>query len=199
MRYPTAHAYLARLPGGVEAYPECRAKASLLRDMGDSRPIDAAPGDLPRALTDLLDAPPPVSSWIPEVLFNAAALAMYDQHFGGTDIAGFEQWVCDFNRKLFAKPLYRILFALVSPRRLLTLAASRWHAFHRGSTLTVSEPDRNVVHLSLQFPEALFAEPMLRAFGGAWRAAVLTAGAHQARSDVLSTTTRRADYAVTWS
>ena len=197
-RYPSLDAYVDALPEGSASYPECKAKASLLRDMLASRPIDPEAEDLPVELARIIRDPPPVSMWIPEVSFNAATLAIYDREFGGTDLARFEDWVCDFNAALFRKPLYRVLFLFISPRRLLSNVASRWGAFHRGSTLTLVDLGNDTARLRLQYPSGLFGEVMLHAFGAAWRAAILTAGASSVRSEISRTTATQADYDVRW-
>ena len=196
--YHTTRAYLDALPDGLASFPECQAKASLLRDMLASKPIAPSADRLPSELCDLIRSPPPVSSWIPEVAFNAASMVMYDEHFESKDTARFEAWVFDFNRALFSKTLYRILFLLVSPRRLLTNVPSRWGAFHRGTSLTLIEGGEHRGRLRLEFPSGVFAEPMLHAFGAAWRAAVDTAGGHAVHSKLDDRTDTSAEFTVRW-
>lgn len=141
--YRSAQDYLDGLPDGLDSYPHCVAKASLLSHALRSRTISPPPGSLPEPVRRLIEQPPPGSTWISEVAFNAAVLAMYDEAFGGDDLPGFGDWVCDFNRQLFVNPLYRVLFAFVSPSRLVSLSASRWSAFHRGSNISVLERRRD--------------------------------------------------------
>jgi hypothetical protein len=196
--YPATRAYLDGLPDGLASFPECQAKASLLRDMVASRPIAPNAATLPAELCELIRNPPPLSSWIPEVAFNAASMAMYDEHFGSEDTARFEDWVFDFNRDLFRKPLYRILFLLISPRRLLTNVASRWGAFHRGTSLSLIEIKEGAGRLRLEYPSGVFAEPMLYAFSAAWRAAIDTAGGSKVGSKLDDRTDTWAEFTVHW-
>lgn len=197
-RFPAVQRYTEQLPEGLDSYPQCRAKASLLRGMVASRPQVGSTEGLPSDVTELLRSPPPVNTWIPETLFNAAALAIYDREFGGDNLEGFEHWVYQINRDIFRKPLYRVLFLLISPRRLLINVARRWGAFHRGSNLTLLESTDDEARLRLEFPPYVFSEEMIYAFGGAWRAAADTAGAYGARSDLERTSESVAEYHVRW-
>jgi hypothetical protein len=198
-RYRSVHDYLERLPDGIDSHPHCVAKASLLSHALRSRPIAPPPGSLPEAVHRLIEQPPPVSAWVPEVPFNAAVLAIYDEVFGGEDLRGFEDWVCDFNRALFANPLYRVLFALVSPARLVSLAASRWSAFHRGSSLVRLEHRADFSRLRLGFPSRLFGHVMLVGFTAGVRAAAMVAGARAATGKLETATDTFAEYSVRWT
>lgn len=197
--YRSVHDYLERLPDGLDSYPQCVAKASLLSHALESRPISPPPGSVPEPVQRLIEQPPPVSAWIPEVTFNAAVLAIYDEVFGGTDSKGFEDWVCDMNRQLFASPLYRVLFAFVSPSRLVSLSTSRWSAFHRGSTLTLLEARRDSSRIRLEFPPRLFGRVMLVGFTAGVRAAAMVAGARDASGELGEITDTFAEYTVQWT
>ena len=196
--FPTVAAYLERLPDGIASYPECRAKASLVSGILESRPIDAEHANLPRRVVELVEAPPPISSWVLETEFCAVALAIYDVHFQTLGRDAFVQWIYEFNSELFAAPLYRILYAFLSPARLLKLSASRWHAFHRGTTLTVVESDRQRASLRIDFPPHLFHPHMLHGFLAAWRAAAAACGAKRCHADVERITASRAEYQIVW-
>jgi hypothetical protein len=129
---------------------------------------------------------------------HVVALAIYDHGFGGTDLDGYEDWACRLNVDLFARPLYRILFAFIAPQRLVGMTTNRWSAFHRGSTLCVLShgPRRAVVRL--EFPPDLFSPEILRTLTGGLRAAVLTAGASEARARVEAVGTTSAECSIDW-
>ncbi|MEM6993057.1 MAG: hypothetical protein AAF721_21270, partial [Myxococcota bacterium] len=196
-RFRCLEAYLARLPKGLDSYPQCTAKASLLGMALESAEL-AEESSLPDALRSVFAAPPPVSTWVPEVVFNAATVAAYDWAFGGKAVGAFEQRVCDFNLALFRKPLYRILYAFISPTRLAKESAKRWPAFHRGTSLRIVELAEGKGVLELEFPEHLFDPLVLRAFKSAWRASLLATGAEQVRSLLDDATTSTARYVVRW-
>jgi len=195
--HPCVHAYLERLPAGLASYPECLAKASILRDMLATRPLAA--DDVPPELTELVLHPPPVSSWIPEVWFCTAASAIYGRHFGGRDLDGYVQWIEGFNEVLFRKPLYRVLFALISPSRLVAGAANRWAAFHRGITFELVERTPLSVLVRLDFPPYIYGIEMLHALSAGLRAAIRVAGGHDPSTEIALTTATRAEYWVRWS
>ena len=170
----------------------------MVRDALESRPFEPPHVGLPAPAIQFLESPPPVSSWTSEVLFVAMSMAIYDRDFGGSDLAGYERWVMDFNLALFRSPLYRVLFAMLTPRRLMLFAVSRWSAFHRASALTLRNSSSVGTELELAFPPHLFPLPMLHAFGAAWCAAGATAGATEPRSEILEHGPEHARYRVTW-
>lgn len=197
--YQSVEAYLAGLPAGLASHPRCMAKGSLLRDALRLRPIAPPQGSLPEPILALIEQPPAVNAWVHEVAFNAAVLAIYDEAFGGRDLDGFEDWVCDFNRDLFRRPVYRVLFALVSPSRLVALSASRWSAFHRGTSLLILERSEESARLRVEFPRGLFVRPMLRAISGGVRAAVTVAGATEVVSELETIAETSAEYSLRWN
>jgi hypothetical protein len=196
--YPSAEAYLARLPAGIDSYPACQAKGSLLRLILEAHSLEPPDGSLPGSVIQMIKAPPPVSSWISEVAFTSALLAVYDDAFGGTDLDGFDAWVYGLNVELFTKPLYRILFAFIAPQRLVGMATSRWSAFHRGSTLSLigRGPRRAVVRL--EFPPDLFGPQSIRTVSAGIRAAILTSGASEPRSRVEAIASTSAECSIDW-
>lgn len=196
--YGSVRAYLARLPAGLDSYPQCLAKASVLRDALSSRPIRPAPGTLHPSVLELIEEPPPVNVWVSEVAFHCVTLAIYDDVFGGKDLDAFENWVCEFNQALIRRPLYRVLFALMSPSRLVQLAASRWSAFHRGSTISVLERDDAAARLRFEFPPRLYGPEMLRAVSASFRATAQVAGATRVIVRLGRDSDTFAEYSLTW-
>ncbi len=191
--------YLERLPAGLASYPDCRAKGAMLRDLLHSRPLDADAPELHDELRSFVRTPPAVSSWMPETAYVALTMTIYGKYFGGSDIARFTQWICDLNVTMFRTPLYRILFVLMSPERLLFGIAKRWNTFHLGSSLTVLERGANAVLLELEYPPHLFSEAMAHAFAGSATAAVQVAGGRNAASHLESVTPTHARYWMRWS
>jgi len=71
--FPRLAEYVARLPEGLRSFPECRAKASLLRALLEARgerPLTLS-AHAPRELVDLVRHPPMPSDWISEVHYVA--------------------------------------------------------------------------------------------------------------------------------
>jgi len=170
--YPTLERYLAALPNGLASYPDVVAKAAVLRDTLS----EGTPPELPPELERWRVDPPGVSAWIPEVHFNALMTAIWDHRFA-PDRARYDRWVHDRNLRLLGTPLYRVLFMVVSPERLLIGAEKRWSAFRRGSSLRVLERDRHSAAIALSYPPHLQTELSVGGLGSALRAALELAGA----------------------
>ena len=158
-RFPRMTAYLESLPRGTESYPAATSKASLIRHMQESMPFEASPGELPEALHALWEAPPPSSSWVPTAQFLALTLAYGDAHFPRE--ADFLEWLYGLSAALYAKPLYRFLMYVATPRQLVHGAAKRWHQFHQGTDLELAEEGDGQAILAVRFPPKLYTPPVL--------------------------------------
>jgi hypothetical protein len=196
--HPCVAQYLDRLPAGLDSYPECIAKASLLRDVVQSRPIDPDGDYVPEGLRALLRTPPPVSSWIPEVAFVTSRMIVYGRDFGGTDIAGYAEWIHAVNTALLRHSLYRVLFAFTAPERLLIGTAKRWSAFHRGTQLVIMEHTPDSALVRIDFPPHLFSPEMLHGFTAGLRAAVTVAGGRDVETELAAIAQTRGEYWIRW-
>jgi hypothetical protein len=189
--------YLDTLPSGAASYPECVVKASVLRNALVSRQLGREV-ELPPTIRKLVDDPPTVGEWISEVHFNAAMLAIREVHFNPRTLDDYRAWVYEQNHKLLGTPLYRVLFLLVSPDRLLSGIEKRWGAFRRGSEIQVVDRAKNVVQLRLRYPAFLYPSLTVQAMMVAFQAAMDHAGARQARVVIASSTSTETVLAVTW-
>ena len=176
---PTVDAYLACLPEGIASYPDAAVKGSVLASRRNHPGFDQLlkDGNLPEPAVRLLRDPPTATSWVPEVAFNTVMAALYDVVFrenGGP--AAYEEWSAEQNARLLRTPLYRILFAVVSPERLLVAASARWAAFRRGTSVAVLDHDRSTMSFRLTCPPNLYPPVGLHAFSAAFRAATQAAG-----------------------
>jgi hypothetical protein len=197
--HPCVRDYLETLPDGLASYPECLAKVAIMRDLLESRPLDASADDVPDALRAMVASPPPVSSWMSEVHFVATSLVMYARYFGASDLAGFEDWICARNVALFRKPLYRVLIALMSPERLLVGTSKRWSAFHLGTTLAVLDHAAGSARLKFGFPPQLYGHIMLCGMSAGLRAAVIAAGGRNVATGVDEATATSAEFWLRWA
>jgi hypothetical protein len=176
-KLPRFAAYLAGLPGGLAAYPDCLAKGALVRTTIDDRPeLVKRVGELPRELGRLMVEPPLAGEWLPEAHFVALFHAHNDML--GLDEVGVLARSRARNRLLFESPAYRILMAVLSPATLLRFSGKRWANFHRGTQLEVSGASDDGVRVVLRFPPRLFDRLVLLAFGQAFAAALELSGAH---------------------
>jgi hypothetical protein len=176
-RLPRLAAYLAALPGGLAAYPDCIAKGALVRAAVDHRTdlrgwAAWLPPELGRLLLDL----PLAGEWIPEAHFVALFHAQAD--LLGLDEVAVLARSRERSRRLFESPAYRILMAVLSPVTLLRFSGRRWENFHRGTRLEVGGTSDDGVRVVLRFPPGLFDRLVLLAFGQAFAAALELSGAH---------------------
>ncbi len=194
-RYPSVAGYLGRIPGGLAANPECVAKASLFRSIVDDKPLKDVRG-LPGAIVELIEHPPPPTDWVPEVHFRALMRAVYDTHFASRP--DFYRWAYDAQRRLFEGPLYRILFAMVSPERVAATAQARWGKFHRGFTLD-ARIERGMLHVVLGHPSFLADAFDHHATLEGVRAALELAGASKVQTTVDDVTSTYGVFTIRWT
>ncbi len=201
-RFPITAAYLERLPDGIRSHPQCLVKASVLRDVVDSRPLVTADLEsLPAEVVQLVREPHPVSSWIPEVHALVVMLAVRDRHFAAGEEGSrtYEDWTYRRNRRLLARPLYRALFLLLSPDRLVRGVGRRWSMFRRGSSIEVVSREPGRVELEMISPPFLYEETVGRGLMGALRAATELAGGRAVEVELRSIEERSIRYELRWS
>lgn len=188
--------YLAGLPAGLESFPECVAKGSVLRSTLVQQPVAEIAARLPPSLRSLVTDPPVDSEWMSEVRFAAIYHAVADvRGYGDADV---RSWARDRNRALFRNPAYRILMAVSSPATLLRGATMRWSNWHRGSTLEIEGITDVGVRALLRFPPGLFDELMLEVFGEAFSAGLELARAPSPAASVELIEPGVARYVVSW-
>jgi len=184
--YPSLERYLAQVPGGLDAYPQCQTKAAVVRSILEEFSLTNLDA-LPPRVADVVRNPPPATGWIPEVVFRCMTRAIFDTHFE-TPQEYFE-WSYHSQRKLLDGPLYRILFFMVSPERVAKQASSRWERFHRGMRLDAAVSDGSL-RGTLTYPPHLVEAFDHRTSMSGFRAGLMLAGAtdvHAALEDVTAT------------
>jgi hypothetical protein len=175
--------YLAPLPRGIDAYPQCQAKGSIVRAYLMSKPL-VPDGSEPAALRKTLEHPVLAASWVPEVHFLAIALLIRQRFF--TSDAAFLHWVRELNAELFRSALYRVMMFVASTRMMTTGATRRWRQFHLGTDLEVTHGDGPSADLAFRFPSHLFLPLHVSLFSSAVEAALEAAGAKGCRTVSLS-------------
>ncbi len=189
-------AYLAALPGGLAAYPECQAKGVLVRTLAADEAYGWAADQLPPAMRRLVEDPPMASEWIPEVEYLALIYALADAC--GQDDDAILAGVRGRDRRTFELPSYKILMAAPSPGSLLRGADQRWGTFHRGSTLEVEGIADDGVRLAVRFPRGLFDGLQLRVFGESFLAALDLTQARNPRVEIIDAGAGFARYRAAW-
>ncbi len=183
--FPLTAAYLAQLPDGASSYPECVSKGAIIRRRLQRLSGDWPRGLLPSAIEDLLANAPASSAWLPSVHQHAATFAygdvMFDDDAGGAQL--LESLRAD-NQRLLTSRLYRIMFALGNPTRVLRNAEKRWRAFHRGTKLRVIDARPASATLRLEYPAHLYHPITLRGLANAYEVVLAAAGATTAKLEV---------------
>lgn len=192
----TVENYLARLPGGIQAYPECNQKGDALslwlRDSPTSGLIERLPPEAAAVLGSVAHLP----VWVPDVHASVLYLAIREVHFA--DDAAFLAHAKVRNRALLDTPTNRILFWVVSPKDLLRAAGLRWGSFHRGSTLTVRIRGDSSAEFELGFPPHLLPEIVLLGNGTGIAAALEGAGARDVVIEMTDVAPTRARFRASW-
>ncbi len=177
--FPSMERYLARLPHGLDSYPHLTAKAAIFRQIiaESPDPLDAVAG-LPPALEERVRNPPAATDWVREVEFWALLLCVYDRSFADAGgMAAYGTWTYGRNRALLSGPLYRMLFALLSPERLLLGATQRYAAFHRGTVMSQLRSAGKRASFRLTTPAHVLPEIAQVGLAAGFRAALDLSGA----------------------
>lgn len=169
-RFPRLAAYLASLPNGLDTYPECLAKASLLHYARRQTPPTFSLDGLPNRVRSQLEAKKLAATWITETEYVAATLALWD----GAKLSDDDACDCWYRvvKDLRASVLYRAIMSFVSPGRMMRGATLTWQQFHKGTTIRVVDETKSSTVLELVSPAGLYPPLILTAFGWVFQASV---------------------------
>jgi len=132
--FPRLSEYVARLPEGLRSFPECRAKASLLRALLEARGDKPLPRAGPPELVSLVCEPPTPNSWISEVQYVAAHYFLADADRAGEK--EFIEMTYRASRALTESRMYSALAKVASPSVMFRGAVTSWALIHRGVRLS---------------------------------------------------------------
>lgn len=196
MRLETVESYLARLPGGIHAYPECSHKGDALSLWLRGSPTSGLMELLPREAAAVLASANNLPAWVPEVHATVLYLAIREAHFA--DDAAFLDHARIRNRALLDTPTNRVLFWVVSPRDMLRAAGPRWNNLHRGSTVNVRIRGDSSAEVDLTFPAHLLPEVVLRGNAVGFAIALEKTGASEVVVEVREVEPTRARFRADW-
>lgn len=157
--FPRTAAYLGQLRGGLDGYPDCRAKASVIRKVYGYSGVTIS--GLPAPLQAQLDEPAASTAWGAQTTVLANILAIVESR--RLEGEAERRFIQSAATQLFASPMYKILMWAASPRLVLKSAHLRWSAFFRGSELR-SEVDDGEAQVVLSAPEGIFDEALAHVF-----------------------------------
>lgn len=150
--------YLGSLPAGLDSYPTCVQKGSVVRTFLAGGPELRA---LPEPLRVLASEKPLATSWVPEVHANALYLALADQHFPRE--SDFIAYCSRRNADLLRSPMYRALLVIGSPTVMLQTMRVAWPLFHKGGvTLAFVDKGPGQARIRMAFPPYVVPELIAR-------------------------------------
>ncbi|MEY4578585.1 MAG: hypothetical protein RL701_3288 [Pseudomonadota bacterium] len=192
-------AYLKNLPHGLASYPECRSKGTvwknILRWTDTTSLVDRVPPDL----AIVPDADLLATAWVPIVQSFAGHLVLRDCLFKTDDEICEHFRVVD--RRLLSGPIYKVMFALASPKLAVQASDRRFGMIFQGIALTAHQDaeDDKQVRLELRYPRALLPALVGRLYLVAFEVAVELAGGKGVKGTVLQHGETSASYKLTWS
>lgn len=192
---PRTAAYLAALPGGLSAYPACRVRTVVTREITDEVPSVLDHPGVDSEVRELLRRSIAQGEWMPDAHGMLIRLLARDIVFSTDD--DYNRWYFEIAGRIFAKPFYRVLMYVVSPTLVMLGATKRWAAFREGTTLT-AKIDKNQGDIRLSFPPRLYPELTLRGFGEAFRASVLAARARNPRVELVEAGAELGRWTISW-
>ena len=195
--FPRTAEYLGLLPDGLDSYPECQTKGSVLHAARAGYSLDAGPDQLPLRILQVLDDPPPKNAWIPQVLNNAAQFAIADRYFPTDD--AYLEWAYRNNVRLVQSPMYKILTRVASPKVFLQGAGVKWRIVHRGQSLDVRILDDQHARAEIRHPPHLHLEIGHRNFATAFEAILKAANATDVTAQVARSFPTGADLELRWA
>jgi hypothetical protein len=193
--FPRTAAYVAALPGGLDAYPRCRVRTAVTKESTLEFPqVLEHPGIEPE-MRARIKASMNQGEWMPETIGTAVRLLIRDVVFDNDQ--DYFEWYFRVAEKLFTKPLFKVLMYVVSPTLVMLGASKRWSAFREGSAMTAKVEQGKAV-IELKFPENLYPEIALVGLGEVIRASVTAARARNVESRLVEATSTRAEWLITW-
>lgn len=134
-RFRELTSYLHLLPHGLESYPECRTKASLIRSSLDGHAFHPSWEQLPELLRETLRSPPLPVVWAPAVLAKAVFCVVADTYYPSVDLV--REWSHKRGLRLANSAAYRVLTRVTGVRNLLRATGRVNDMFQRGSGMLV--------------------------------------------------------------
>jgi hypothetical protein len=191
--FQSLHTYLSTLPAGLDSHPDYWAKGSLMRGLVMHPALKASCSELPPELRAFVESPPAPSAWVRETHQAALTMALADR-IGAPAVLEFVR--ADMMQTL-ASPLYRMLFVLVGPRRVMNAASSRFQHFHRGLELRC-EVDDDGGRLVIEPPPSLLTPLVADCFAASFVVVAQLAGAQGAACDVEFRASGDVEYRLRW-
>ena len=198
---PSLAEYERALPDGWSSFPECQAKATLVRTLAADPSLRR--DELPAALREVLDDPPPVTAWVPEINVVGMLVAVHHEHAHAGNTAAFLEWMAERNRELLGGAAYAPMLRATTGEKLVKNVAKAWERLHRGTELAVrGEVERNGTEhsasLMLTAPPGLYPGISSHIHGISFRVLLETAGGREVRVRHVVHRPGHTEYLLAW-
>lgn len=170
LRYPTLYMYIARLPRGLDSYPEAQTRADMAVAVQKRWPTLADRSDLPEDVKAPLLRPWVEGEWISETVFMAYHALIRDVIFRDDDL--FKKFCYDVAVESFSSTIMRAVMHFVSPALLVMGASKRWTMMKRGTELVAVKSSKESLAVKLTYPPNMYHRCMLDGFAESFRAGI---------------------------
>lgn len=172
--------YLASLTKGPESYPDCAVTAILYRrllhdEIHIKNILNAVPFFATQQLATIQDA-----TFIPLTLHVAAVLAFAQAR--QLSCPQMKLQIKRYGKEILSGPIYRRLFALLSPSLVIMGAGYRYSRDFKGATATGSQLSKNSARMTLTNPANVFPRFYIESYNGLFEASLEAAAAVDATS-----------------
>lgn len=189
-------AYLRTLPNGLQSYPGCRGKGSVWKNIlrwTDTRQLVAR---VPPSVPIVPEASVLAGAWIPAVQSFAAHLVLRDCLFSS------DEEICEHfrvvDRRLLSGPLYKVMFAIASPKQTVQAGDRRFATMFQGIRLHSEQYGDTGSRVELRYPPFLLPALVGRLYLVAFEVAIELAGGKGVQGKVLHHGETSAQYELRW-
>lgn len=194
-RFPRLFNYIKRLPAGLDSYPECQSKGSIIRSTLDGHDGEELLKGLPEELAVYVRTPPSVGEWTSNVHNGALFLAVCDLFY--PEQSQMEAWTRE-RTKTMGTGLYRGLMHIGGPRIFFRVSKSMQGLFQRGVDVSPKFEGANRMLNTLTFPPHLRSHYMLLANVPMYEELATLTGVKDAKATLEEWDATSAVYAVHW-
>lgn len=195
-RYPRLAQYLAMLPDGLDSYPECRAKGSLIVSALEAHDTEGLGEGLPDAMVAMIRDPPSPGIWVAAPFSDAIFYAMCDAFYPEDEAV--LRWTVERTLRTANSRLYRAISRVTRPGTLLKMAAATHRLFQRGTDLS-AEHDNHSATLRLTHPPHLHGGLNHRSNVPMFEAMLSHCGATNIRVVMVKSSPTEAVYEAGWT
>jgi hypothetical protein len=188
---------LRRLPDGLDSYPECKSKGTMVLSAIEGHRLDDLKPGLPPRVAEMIASPPGAGFWIPAVMSDAVFFAMVDNFYPKED--AMLAWTRERTIRTAKSRLYRALTRLAGPISLLKIASAVHGRFQKGTDLDVLAYSDNSVSLCLRHPPYLHLGFNHLSNVALFEALVELSGVEEGRFEILTSEPEEARYEGRWT